>query len=105
MLTNDELLKIVDDAIERYHGDCTVLETAVGALLVGRIIGWKPLFVIHANPTIKRYEQVLQVSFREVLPDVGRRADKSLAWRVVEAGKHFWDVVRARVPGRSLALE
>lgn len=105
IMLDDELLKIVDSATERYKGDCTVLETAIGALVVGRVIGWKPLFLIHANPTIKRYEQVLQISFRDVLPDVGRRADKSLAWHVVQSGKKFWDVFRASVPGRSLSLE
>jgi hypothetical protein len=105
MLRDEELVKVIEAAFERYQGDVTIVETAIGALVIGRMMGWKPLFLIHANPTIKRYEQVLEVRFRDVLPESGRLAKKSVAWRVVEAGKHFWDVVRARVPGRSLAVE
>lgn len=105
MLRDDELLKIIDDAIERYQGNATVLEGAVGALMVGRLVGWKPLVMIHAKPTIKRYEKVLDVDFRMVLRPDGCLARKSVAWRVVEAGKHFWDVVNNRVLGRSPVLE
>ena len=104
MLRDDELVKIVDDAVERYQGDSELLRNAIGALMMGRLVGWKPLLLIQNKRTIDRYSSLLGVDLREVLPEVGRRADKSMAWRVVQAGNKFWDVVKARVPGRSPAL-
>lgn len=105
MLTNDELVEKIDAAVERYRGDTELLRNAIGALMVGRVVGWKPLLLIQNKKTIDRYCQVLDVDFRCVLPEVGRRADKSLAWQVVQRGQHFWDVMKGRVSGRSPALE
>jgi hypothetical protein len=101
---DDELIEIIDAAIERYQGHSDLLRNAVGAVLIGRLVGWKPLLLMQNKRTVDRYGQILGVDLREILPEVGLRANKSLAWRVVQAGQKFWDVVKARVPGRSPVL-
>ena len=67
-MNKDELLRIVDVAIQRYRGDSTVLGSAIGALHIGLKIGWRPLRLIHSHRTFVRYEQILGLDFHEVLP-------------------------------------
>lgn len=103
-MNKDELLRIVDTAIQGYKGDSTILGSAIGALHIGLKIGWRPLRLIHSHRTFVRYEQILGLDFHQVLPEVGPLADKSLAWRVAKQVENFWDVVRGAVPGRSKQL-
>ena len=98
---NDELLQVIDKAINSYRGDVKVLESAIGALFVGCQIGWRPLRLIHSHKTFARYQRILGVDFFEVLPEVGPLADKSLGWRLAQQVENFWDAARGTVPGRS----
>lgn len=104
MITHGEALRVVDEAIERYTGDVSVLEAAIGALMVGRRFGWRPLLLMHTTATIARYQQVLGLKFREVLPEVGQLANKSLGWKLLGDVKDFWKVVRRQIPGHSKEL-
>ena len=84
-----------------HRGDVRVLQTAIGALHLGLAVGWKPLRLVHSHRTFVRYQEILQLDFHEVLPEVGVKADKLLAWRVAKVAKNFWDVARGSQPGRS----
>lgn len=103
-MTNDQLHRVIDSAAKRYHGDATVLESAIGALHLGLMIGWRPLRLIHTHHTFSRYQKILGVDFHDVLPEVGPIADKSLAWRVAKTVENFWDLARGTLPGRSKEL-
>lgn len=104
-MNNNELVALLDRAIKSYKGDSRVLESAIGALVVGRLTGWKPLALIHTHTTFRKYEHLLGVTFSEVLPEVGPLAHKSLAWQVAQSVGRFWDVVKNRLPGRTVELE
>lgn len=101
MMTQGEMLRVADEAVERYTGDVSVLETAIGALMVGRRVGWRPLLLMHSTATIARYQEILGLKFREVLPEVGPLANKSLGWRMLGRLKDYWRVVARRLPGSS----
>ncbi|MDD2324797.1 MAG: hypothetical protein PHW63_02125 [Alphaproteobacteria bacterium] len=88
-----ELVAIMDAAIVKFKGQSNVLEGALGALVFGRRIGWRPLFLMHSSATIKKYEQILGVSFREVLPEEGDKASKSIAWKGAKKIGNFWKAV------------
>lgn len=103
-MNQNELLQVVDSAIARYRGDVQALEGAIGALYLGLKIGWKPLRLIHAHRTFTRYQEILQLDFHEVLPEVGPLANKSVGWRIAKTVKNFWDAARGSVPGRSKEL-
>lgn len=100
-MQQEELLQIIDKAVAGYKGDVRVLESAIGALIVGHHFGWKPLFIINSQLTIRRYQKILGVQFREVLPDEGPLVHKSLGYAVVKQIGRFWDSVRGTAPGRS----
>ena len=95
--TNDELIKIIDDATCKFKGNLNHLESAIGMLMVGRKVGWKPLLLIHDKKTIRRNEEILGIDIRTDLPEVGERADKSLAWELVQGVSSFWKAVRGEI--------
>ena len=100
-MNQDELLRVVDRAVQAYRGDGHVLESAIGALFLGLKVGWRPLHLMHRHKTLSRYQEVLNLDFRDVLPEVGPLADKMLGWRLAKQAQNFWDAVRGTVPGRT----
>lgn len=97
MMTDSEILAAVDKALDEYKGQVTVIEQAVGALILGRRLGWRVTYLVHGGQTINRYQNILGLKFREVLPEVGEASQKSVAWRIVKAAGKFWDVIKRRV--------
>lgn len=97
---------MIQHAIKEFSGYMPTLEGAIGAYFIGKELGWKPLFLIHEKRTIKKYEDVLGVSFRDVLPDEGKWAEKSIAWEAGKKVSNFWKAVKGEIPGiRSPELE
>lgn len=100
-MTEEEIQQVIDAAIKNYVGDSRVLESAIGALFVGLRIGWRPLHLIHRHKTMSRYQEILNVDFRKIMPEVGPMADKSNGWRLAKHLSNFWDAVRGTAPGRT----
>jgi len=96
-LTNDQLVKIVDKAVANFKGNINHLESAIGMLAVARFLGWRPLLLIHDKKTIRRNEKILDVKIRDALPGVGEKADKSIAWNLVQNVSSFWKAVRGEI--------
>lgn len=106
MMTNEEFVQIIDQAFNQYKGSSDVIESAIGTLAVGRRIGWRPLFIMHQRGTIRRYESILGIKFKDELPEIGEKAEKSVAWKIVRQLSNYWKAVRGEVAGvRNLALE
>jgi len=100
ILTETELVKLIDERVREFRGDITELERAIGALFVGRQFGWKVLLLIHDRKTIKRYETTLDLEFKEPnMPDVGTYAYKSIAWTAVQKVASFWKAVKGEYGG------
>ena len=97
-LTDVDLVKLIDKSIMKFHGNSEELENAIGAFLVGRKIGWKPLFLIHSPRSINKYEAIIGVKFREVMPDVGPKAKDSIAWKIAQTVSNFWKLVKGEIP-------
>jgi hypothetical protein len=93
-----ELIATLDKACKDFSGIGTELESAIGALVLGRHLGWKPLLLMHDKKTLKKYEKILGVDFREVLPEQGKLAQKSIAWTAVQKVSNFWKAVSGHIP-------
>ena len=96
-LTDSELVKLIDKAVMKFRGQSNELESAIGALMVGRKLGWRPLFLIHSPRTIKKYETILDIRFQDTLPDAGPKAKDSIAWIIGEKVSNFWKLVKGEV--------
>jgi hypothetical protein len=96
----------IKKAFTEYSGDFAVFETAVGALFLGIMIGWRPLFIIHSPKTIKRYEKILDIEFQKILPEtVDFLSERSRGYQIAAALDKFWPAVTGNIPvdGRKIA--
>lgn len=99
-MNQKDAIQTVDSAIESLKkGNLGQLESAIGALMVGRHYGWKPLYLIHDKKTLRRYEEILGVEFRDVLAEVGPIAQRSVAYRLALKAGNFWKSVKGEIPG------
>lgn len=98
IMSERDLLKELDPIISDFRGDVTELERAVGALIVGRHLGWKPLLLVHDKKTLRKYEYMLDVSFRDELPEVGPLGERLRAYKIAKKVGNFWKSVRGMVP-------
>jgi hypothetical protein len=101
-----DLEEIVKTTFATYTGDFTVFESAVGALFLGLIIGWRPLVIIHSPRTIKTYENILDIKFKDFLPDITPLSKTSRGYNVAVKLENFWHGVsgNAPVPDRKIAI-
>lgn len=97
--TNHDLVEHFDKITKEFQGQINELESAIGFFMVARQFGWKPLLLIHDKNTIKKYEKILQLNFRDELEAVGPYAEKSVAYSAVLKIKSFWKAVKGEVPG------
>ena len=99
-MTDQEILALIDKAVDQFDGNLDELESAVGMLMLGRHSGWRVILLIHSPNTIREYLKILGLkNLREVLPEVGVLAHRSTAWRLVDGTKNFWKVVRGQLSG------
>ena len=105
MLLNSELQARLEQAFTDYHGDVRVVETAIGAVFVGQLMGWRALRVMHGASTIKKYEKILGMKLSKVCPERGPQSQRSRALRIADACKNYWGVVVGHVQGRGPELD
>ena len=102
--TDREMLRIIDEAVNEFEGDAAVLESAIGALVVGRVVGWKALRLMHNGRTFKRYEEVLGVKFRDVLDEVTDQSERMMGYKLAQKMGKFWQAVSSGlIPAREAA--
>jgi hypothetical protein len=97
-----KIIDLLDKAIVRYDGIYDELEPALGAYLFARHVGWKPLVLIHNKRTIRKFEEVLGIKFREEFLEAGPDAERSNAYRIAIKLSNFWKAVSGdvKVEGR-----
>jgi hypothetical protein len=101
-----EIIEIVDKAVAKYQGNTDVLASAIGVLMLGRHFGWRPVFLMFGRKTLRSYEDILDIKFKDVLPPVGVLAHKSIGWNIAKKLSGFWKMVKGEVPGvKSLEVE
>jgi len=99
-MTDEQIMTVVDRAVDGFQGELIDLESAIGMLLIGRQYGWRVILLIHSPATVRKYTRLLGLShLREALPEVGVLAHRSNAWRLLDDSKNFWKVVRGQIAG------
>ncbi|ARN19957.1 hypothetical protein [Piscinibacter gummiphilus] len=102
---DQDVLHLVDEAIDRFDGNLNDLGSAIGMLMLARRYGWRVVLLIHSPGTVRKYLKILGLpNLREVVPEVGELAQRSKAWRLIEGTSSFWKVVRGQISGVRTAL-
>jgi hypothetical protein len=97
-MNDKDLLAHIDGRVERFKGDLTQLERAVGTLIVGRQFGWKILLLAHDRKTVAKYGEILALDFKKELPEVGALAHRSVGWAAAQKVASFWKAVKGEYP-------
>jgi hypothetical protein len=93
-MTSEQFVALIDSVIENYHGDSDVLFSSIGALMAGRKYGWRVLMIVSSSASYAKYQKILGVQFKQILPEYTPLSERSLGYRVVKRLNNFWDVVR-----------
>jgi hypothetical protein len=96
------LMKRADEIAKEFVGQFDELEAALGMMLLGRLVGWKVLALIHNKRTIRKYEEILGINIREVFDEEGPLTHKSQAYMLVKKLGQYWKAVSGdqKVPNR-----
>ena len=92
-----EMLERLDAVACGFRGQFDELESALGMFVLGRLVGWKVLVLIHNKRTIRKYEEILGISIREAFPEEGPLAHKSVAYKVAKKLGNYWKAVSGDV--------
>ena len=88
-----ERYAFLDKAIRQGGVQLDELESALGMYMLGFHFGWKVLYVIHSKRTIRKYEELLGISVRETFDEFGPDADRTNAFKAINAVSSFWKFV------------
>lgn len=89
----------IESVIKSYEGDPAVLESALGAYLIGQYYGWRVVRLVHTGDTIRKYSQILGFSLKDALPDRTALSRRCRGIRIADRLGAYWAVVRGEKAG------
>lgn len=98
-MNEKQLVELIDKATKNFQGNTDALISAIGFLMVGRKFGWRVMFFMHSQATVRKYEKILGISYRDLIPEVGPLAKKAVAWQALQKVSNYWKAVKGEVAG------
>lgn len=92
-----QLQEIEDKAITNFSGTLDELESALGMLRMGHHFGWRVLYLIHSKKTVRKYEEILDIKIRDLFPEEGPSAERSVGLALAKKASNFWKVVSGEI--------
>ena len=92
-MKDKDIIPYFDKIIENYKGYAPSLEQAMGAYITGRRVGWKVIYLMHDKKTIRKFEEILDVKFRDEFEEYADLSRKSVAYALVQKASNFWKAV------------
>jgi hypothetical protein len=92
------LVKMVNQAAKVFQGNFEELESAIGMLFLGHLVGWRVLVLIHNKRTIKKYERILGIAIRKEFKETGPFTAKSVGYDIARGLNAFWKAVSGEQP-------
>lgn len=86
--------KHLEHVVSTFRGNGRELESAVGALYLGKIYGWRVLRVMHASISYRKYQKILQLDFKDWCPDTTPLTARHRGYQLALKAQNFWDLVR-----------
>ena len=98
-LTDKQLVELIDKAIKGFKGNSETLGAAIGYLMLGRKFGWRVMYFMHSQGTVRKYEKILSIRSEDVMPEEGSLARKALAFEAMKKVSNFWKAVKGEIAG------
>ena len=102
-MTDEKMMKMIDEVSSKFVGQLDDLQAAVGMLAVGRLYGWRVTRLISS----KRHWSVACKLFgdlKELLPERGVLAHKSVGLAIVDKAGAYWGIIKGEVSRDDLPL-
>ena len=100
ILSDKQLVELIDKAIKNYGpGSSDTLSGAIGYLMIGRKVGWRVMFFMHSQSTVRKYEEILGIRSKDVMPELGVLAKKAVVYQAIQKASNFWKAVKGEVAG------
>jgi len=97
MITENEMNEKIEKVSTEFTGQLDDLQAAVGMLVVGRLYGWRVMRLVgsrrHWMLSCKLFGDL-----KELLPERGVLAHKSVGLMVVDKAGDYWDYVNCSGP-------
>lgn len=97
LLTDDQQAHL-HRILTTYRGDGVVLQNALGALLLGRVYGWRVLRVALTGTTYAKYQRILELDFKEWCDAETRYTSRHRGYQMVGKLDDFWKIIRGDLP-------
>lgn len=92
--TDDELVALIKNSLDRFQGTADSWESAVGMMFVGKYMGWKIVHLVHSQATVKKYESILGINVKTDFDPTTDASHRSVAWKAIEGFSNFWKAVK-----------
>jgi hypothetical protein len=96
-LTDDEQ-KYLHHILATYRGPGDALRDAVGALMVGKVYGWRVLRVMYGGKLYAKFQRTLQLDFKEWCEPETEFAARHRGYQAALKVGDFWKLVRGDMP-------
>ena len=93
----EQLQHIENKAITNFSGTLDELESALGMFRMGHHFGWRVLYLVHSKKTIRKYEDILDIKIRDIFPEEGPSAERSIGLALAKKASNFWKVVSGEI--------
>lgn len=103
--SDEEVKRLICRASMEFHGQVDDLYSAVGCLIVGRLLGWRVIRLTLTPMNYAKYQRILalgldepgQFHFNKWMRERERLSYKSLGLRLLDGTRDFWLAVKGRL--------
>jgi hypothetical protein len=89
-------LEHIDKIAAEYVGDISHLSSAIGAVMLGRVYGWRVIRITTSSKIYTRHQRILALEFKLVLPEETEISRKSIGYMKAKELNNFWDIVNCK---------
>lgn len=93
MLSDRELLDRIEEVTKNFKGQCDELAEAIGMMVLGNLVGWRVVRLVCSRRCWKMATELFGDP-KELLPERGRYAYKSLGLAILDKVGGYWDIIR-----------
>ncbi len=98
MLLTEKEQKHLHHILTTYKGRGDHLQDALGALLIGKVYGWRVLRVMYGGKVYARFQRDLELDFKEWCEPETEFAARHRGYQMALKVEDFWKLIRGEVP-------
>ena len=96
-MTDEELLKKIEEVTKDFHGQIDHLYEAVGMIIIGRLFGWKVMRLASSRRCWTTATKLFGDP-KELMNEREKYAYKSLGLKIADVATDYWKIVMGHKP-------